>query len=100
MWPTPKQRSLSWLFRVDFPNNKRATEGHECEINMIIFKIQKDHPVNSVKTFMNEPGQKLEDQVGHSGSHKIQSGCQPNNSTPRYTPKKNENVFMLVHECS
>lgn len=32
---------------------------------MITFEIHKDHPGNSVKTFTNELGQKVEDQVGH-----------------------------------
>ena len=48
-----------------FPKQQRATEGNKCEINMITFEIHKDHPGNSVKTFTNELGQKVEDQVGH-----------------------------------
>ena len=75
MCSTLKQRSLSYLFIVYFQNNRRATEGNECEINMITFEIHKDHPGNSAKTLTNELGQKVEDQVGPSGSHKIQSGC-------------------------
>lgn len=42
---------------------------------MITFEIHKDHPGNSAKTLTNELGQKVEDQVGHNRSHKIQSGC-------------------------
>ena len=32
---------------------------------MITFEIHKDYPGNSAKTFTNELGQKVEDQVGH-----------------------------------
>lgn len=75
MCSTLKKKSLSQLFIVYFQNNRRATEGNKCEINMITSEIHKDHPGNSAKTLTNELDQKVEDQVAHSGSHKIQSGC-------------------------
>lgn len=63
---------------------------------MITFEIHKDYPGNSAKTFTNELGQKVEDQMESHWFSKDTIRLLMLTSLLKFVPKKNESVFMLL----